>query len=82
VTTVTTLTIAQAEELSVRIWEAIEAQSPEWQETMREAIRSGAKPVSVTALDDDRLLVTFGGVPLLDLSRADLAAPPHRPGVN
>ena len=76
------LTLAETEELTLRIWEAIETQSPEWQETMREAIRSGAKPVSVTALDDDRLLVTFGGVPLLDLSRADLAAPPHRPGVN
>jgi len=70
-----TLTLAEAEELTLRIWEAIERQPPEWQERMREAIRSGVKPVAVAAPEDGaKLLVNFGGIPLLEVRRSDLTA--------
>ncbi len=65
------LTIGDAELLSDRIWAAVNAQDEAVQTAMRQAIKEG-DAVQIAELDHGRLLVTLGGIPLLDLAVEEL----------
>ncbi len=69
-----TLTPAEAAELARRIEAAIVAQSPETQHVMAQTMRLGKAIGYIWSDDGAKVLVTFGGNPLVDVLRSDLTA--------
>ncbi len=77
-TMLTKLTPADLEALSARIVKAIDAQHEPYRSQMRNLVAQGGEPFDMAPLGDTgRLLVTIGGIPLLDVDPADLRPRHH-----